>query len=77
MNIDDDVLFHHMWHIKDYLELFDQMRYYVTDIEDFDYMMNEHRNQQMMKLLKDYLLIKLFSDFVLMVLDHSIMKIRE
>jgi len=77
MNIDDDVLFHHMWHIKDYHDLFDQMRYYVTDIEDFDYMMNEHRNQQMMKLLKDYLLIKFFSDFVLMVLDHSIMKIRE
>jgi hypothetical protein len=75
MNIDDDVytieiLFHHMLHIKDYPDLSDQMRYYVMDIEDFDYKMNEHRNQQMMKLLKDYLLIKIFSDFVLMDLDH-------
>jgi len=66
MNIDEvymiENLFHHMLYIKDYLDLFDQMKYYVMDIVDFDYKMNEHRNQRMMKLLKDYLLIKAFSD---------------
>ncbi len=81
MNIDDvyvvEDLFHHMLHIKNYLDLFDQMRHYVKDIEDFEYKMNEHRNQRMMKLLKDYLLIKVFLDFVLMDLGRWLMKIRE
>lgn len=80
MSIDDvrmmEDFLHHTLHIKDYLDLLDQMRYYVKDIADFEYKMNEHRNQQMMKRLKDYSIIKVFLDVALMNLDHSVMTIR-
>lgn len=80
MNIDDEYMIelflHHTLHIKDYLDLFDHLRYFVKDIVDFEYKMNEHRNQQMMIQLKDYLIVKVFFDVVLMNLDCWVMKIQ-